>query len=632
MDFSLDDFLIGSANEEDIDGLFFYKISLIVDDGKPELVATTVNEDMDEISCDGMSFAPDGTLYCMNSDGLSEIDLELGTITSVGNPELEGSEGLGLAVGSDGTIYIGDEIGLYSYDLLDETTTQLVKWDNDGDEVIDEPNATDDNPALEPLECSATASMDFDSEGSLYAIMFCDEVPVLAKIGLDPLTVIAYSSELDEDTEQANLTLIAFLERNDDLSDIYSLGDMELFDPITFSPIDFDFLLGNTYGEVISGFDSITAVVTEDGNFIATDDTAEISICDNAELSLDGAELFVECNNTSVSVESGSVVATLIPDDEEIEQLATTLSSGDAIVFDSLECELTNTGENDIDVDFEGEITTVVPNDTFSCLKPTDHYLGYDVKDETRHHDDEHDDHDHDGYGHDDDHKAKDSKKHDDDHKAKDSKKHEKVIVNLVDEFAGNVNYQIKKAQNLFNPVDKNGEGIGSEESHLVSYDLKKIKGEPKFEKIKNILVTNQFGDLIVDIKHPKQLLVPSAKSHDTVPEELEKIVINHFKCYDAKESKKTPKFEERTVDLEDQFGSVTMKVHKVQSLCSPVDKNGEGIVNEENYLMCYDLKKIKGEPKFKKINVFTNNQFGPEEFEVKKPNELCVPSEVLLP
>jgi len=165
----------------------------------------------------------------------------------------------------------------------------------------------------------------------------------------------------------------------------------------------------------------------------------------------------------------------------------------------------------------------------------------------------------------------------------------------------------------------------------LVSYDIKKIKGEPKFEKIKNIVVTNQFGELTVDIKHPKQLLVPSAKSHDAVPEELEKIVINHFKCYDAKESKKTPKFEKRTVDMDDQFGSVTMKVHKVKSLCSPVDKNSEGVVNEENYLMCYDLKKIKGEPKFEKLNVFTNNQFGPEELKVKKQKQLCVPSTIVL-
>ena len=127
-------------------------------------------------------------------------------------------------------------------------------------------------------------------------------------------------------------------------------------------------------------------------------------------------------------------------------------------------------------------------------------------------------------------------------------------------------------------------------------------------------------------------MLVPSAKDHNESPDELDSVIINHFKCYDAKVSKKTPKFEKQIVSLTDQFGSSNMEVKKPKSLCSPVDKNEEGIVSEENYLMCYDLKKIKGEPKFKKINVFTNNQFGPEELEVKKPTRLCVPSTVVLP
>ncbi len=232
---------------------------------------------------------------------------------------------------------------------------------------------------------------------------------------------------------------------------------------------------------------------------------------------------------------------------------------------------------------------------------PVDHYLGYNTK--VKHHDD-HDD------------------KHDD--------KYKKLQVTLVDEFAGKVEYDVKKLKKLYNPVAKNGEPIANNISHLVSYDIKKSHGEPKFKGIKNILVTNQFGELTVDIKKVKVLLVPSSKDHFAVPDPLDPIEINHFKCYDAKVSKHTPKFEKRNVDLVDQFGSLTMEVKKQKMLCSPVDKNDEGIVNDENYVMCYDLKKIKGEPKFKKINVFTNNQFGPEELQAKKPKTLCVPSTIL--
>jgi len=65
---------------------------------------------------------------------------------------------------------------------------------------------------------------------------------------------------------------------------------------------------------------------------------------------------------------------------------------------------------------------------------------------------------------------------------------------------------------------------------------------------------------------------------------------------------------------------------------------NADGIVettpiqNPENHLMCYDIKKVKDELKFEKRNVFTNNQFGPEQLDVKKEKQLCVPSMKILP
>ena len=72
------------------------------------------------------------------------------------------------------------------------------------------------------------------------------------------------------------------------------------------------------------------------------------------------------------------------------------------------------------------------------------------------------------------------------------------------------------------------------------------------------------------------------------------------------------------------------MQVYKPKMFCSPVDKNNEGIVDEDAYLMCYDLKKIKGESKFKKITVFTNDQFVSEKIKVEKQKHLCVPSTIL--
>ena len=67
--------------------------------------------------------------------------------------------------------------------------------------------------------------------------------------------------------------------------------------------------------------------------------------------------------------------------------------------------------------------------------------------------------------------------------------------------------------------------------------------------------------------------------------------------------------------------------------LCIPVYKTHDGItseINGEDNLTCYDVKKIKHAPKFEKRNVFTNNQFGPEELKVEKQEELCVPSKII--
>jgi len=215
--------------------------------------------------------------------------------------------------------------------------------------------------------------------------------------------------------------------------------------------------------------------------------------------------------------------------------------------------------------------------------------------------------------------------------------KFEKLTVELSDLFEIEpTTYTVEKPDRLFNPVDKNGEGLIDVISHYVGYKIKTPKGDDKFEHIKGVSITDQFGQLTIDIKKPKLLLVPSLKDHDQVPVPLISFAVDHFKCYDVKETKDTPKFDKRTVDLLDQFAvePFTMEVKKLKMLCVPVHKTHEGVTSEingeENNLTCYDVKKLKGADKFEKRNVFTNNQFGPEELKVEKQEELCVPSNIL--
>ncbi len=114
---------------------------------------------------------------------------------------------------------------------------------------------------------------------------------------------------------------------------------------------------------------------------------------------------------------------------------------------------------------------------------------------------------------------------------------------------------------------------------------------------------------------------------------EEESAAADHYLGYKVKETKHTDKFEKITVILSDQFETDAVYiVEKPERLYNPVDKNGEGISDEITHLLGYKIKAPEDQPKFEKRNVFTNNQFEPEDLEVKKENQLCVPSVKTLP
>ena len=94
--------------------------------------------------------------------------------------------------------------------------------------------------------------------------------------------------------------------------------------------------------------------------------------------------------------------------------------------------------------------------------------------------------------------------------------------------------------------------------------------------------------------------------------------------------TKGTPDFEPVRVSVWDQFDQpMLLDVKKPKWLCNPVEKDMTEIQNPDAHLLCYKVKRVKGEPKFEKVEgIHTNNQFGPLQLEAKKVKELCVPSE----
>jgi hypothetical protein len=105
---------------------------------------------------------------------------------------------------------------------------------------------------------------------------------------------------------------------------------------------------------------------------------------------------------------------------------------------------------------------------------------------------------------------------------------------------------------------------------------------------------------------------------------------LDHYKCYQGKDLK-NPKFVKQIgVDTDDQLADELVDVKKLKFVCSPVDKNGEGINAPGAHLACYQLKapKFAARPK-----VEVSTQFQTSQFEVKKGKLLCLPAtKIILP
>ena len=183
-------------------------------------------------------------------------------------------------------------------------------------------------------------------------------------------------------------------------------------------------------------------------------------------------------------------------------------------------------------------------------------------------------------------------------------------------------------------PADKNGEGITDDVTHLASYTIKALSGTPRFVRRTNLRIDNQFGTLHVDAYKRDLLLVPTNKNL-TVPAPPVvngSINVDHYKCYKVKTTAGTARFTVTTVNVADQFTSPgpakVFVLKKIKHLCTPVDKNGEGIKTADAHLACYQAKPASGQPKHvRRTGVNTANQFGTVVLGTIKESELCIPS-----
>ena len=96
-------------------------------------------------------------------------------------------------------------------------------------------------------------------------------------------------------------------------------------------------------------------------------------------------------------------------------------------------------------------------------------------------------------------------------------------------------------------------------------------------------------------------------------PGDASDLGVDHFLCYDAKQPKSASGYDPLAVTLVDQFGEADRLLTKPKQLCTPVDKNSEGVLDAETHLVCYEVKKLNVVDPIRnlKLDVLVSNQFG---------------------
>jgi hypothetical protein len=199
----------------------------------------------------------------------------------------------------------------------------------------------------------------------------------------------------------------------------------------------------------------------------------------------------------------------------------------------------------------------------------------------------------------------------------------------LVDAF-GARNAIVFAERRLCTPTDKNGEDPSApgHPDHLSGYQLRKV--EPHFARVHGVTVTNQLGTLIVDLVKPDLLLAPTATSL-TAPPGPPTTSLDHFVCYKVRRSSGAARFEQvRNLVVEDQFGTLVVDIKTPRKVCLPADVDGTtpGAAGHAGALFCYKAKTSRGTPPFARVSpLFIHDQLGPHTVDARKLDEICLPS-----
>ncbi len=196
-----------------------------------------------------------------------------------------------------------------------------------------------------------------------------------------------------------------------------------------------------------------------------------------------------------------------------------------------------------------------------------------------------------------------------------------------LDDVFGPGAVRVRNLKRFCNPASKNAENPAAplDPCHLAGYEIDQTT--PRFRNVRDVQVTNQFGTVTLEVVRPELVLLPTAKDLVTPPAALVDPQIDHFKCHRVIRARDR----QGPLAVTDQFGALTAHLRRPHRLCSPADKNGEGLFDPSVHLLCYTERAAPRRPTFQG-SFFMSNQFDDIELDVTRMTEFCVPSTVVIP
>ncbi|MFC1665311.1 S8 family serine peptidase [Pseudomonadota bacterium] len=153
--------------------------------------------------------------------------------------------------------------------------------------------------------------------------------------------------------------------------------------------------------------------------------------------------------------------------------------------------------------------------------------------------------------------------------------------VTMSDKLDSNIDYEVLINGRLALPASVNDKTLNDPSVHFQDYSVKRVRGEPKFIKRKNLVVANDCSSTIIELANPEGIMVPTNIDMSSPPG-LPGASSDHYLCYRAKIpakdllNNKLAKFAKGAqLKIADEFQTKRYDLLTIKRWCTPVATSG---------------------------------------------------------